>query len=30
MTNWLPADEAEQLRFEFAVEMERISLLLAA
>jgi hypothetical protein len=24
MANWLPADEAEQLRFEFAREMERL------
>lgn len=30
MTNWLPDDEAEQLKFEFAREMERIELLLAA
>ena len=30
MANWLPDDEAEQLRFEFAKEMERIELLLAA
>lgn len=25
MANWLPEDEAEQLRFEFAQEMERLS-----
>ena len=25
MANWLPKDEAEQLRFEFAQEMERLS-----
>lgn len=30
MTNWLPDDEAAQLRFEFAQELERIELLLAA
>jgi hypothetical protein len=24
MANWLPADEAEQLRLEFAQEMERL------
>ena len=24
MANWLPRDEAEQLRFEFAQEMERL------
>jgi hypothetical protein len=24
MANWLPEDEAEQLRFEFAREMERL------
>jgi hypothetical protein len=30
MTNWLPEEEAEQLKFEFAREMERIELLLAA
>jgi hypothetical protein len=24
MANWLPGDEAEQLRFEFAREMERL------
>jgi hypothetical protein len=30
MTNWLPADEAEQLKMEFFVEMDRIELLLAA
>jgi hypothetical protein len=30
MANWLPADEAEQLRFEFARELERIEALLAA
>lgn len=24
MTNWLPDDEAEQLKFEFAREMERL------
>jgi hypothetical protein len=24
MANWLPDDEAEQLRFEFAREMERL------
>jgi hypothetical protein len=26
MANWLPDDEAEQLRFEFAREMERLQL----
>lgn len=26
MANWLPEDEAEQLRFEFAQEMERLKL----
>ena len=30
MANWLPADEAAQLCFEFASEMERIERLLAA
>ena len=30
MANWLPADERDQLRFEFAQEVERIELLLAA
>lgn len=30
MANWLPEDEAEQLRFAFAVELERIEALLAA
>lgn len=30
MTNWLPDDEAVQLRFEFARELERIEALLAA
>ena len=30
MANWLPEDEANQLRFEFAIELERIELLLAA
>lgn len=30
MANWLPADEAEQLRFEFAREIERIEMLMAA
>lgn len=30
MTSWLPDDEAEQLRFEFAKELERIEQLLAA
>ena len=30
MANWLPEDEREQLRFEFAREVERIELLLAA
>jgi hypothetical protein len=25
MANWLPHDEAEQLRFEFAQEMERLN-----
>ena len=30
MTNWLPDEEAEQLKFEFAREMERIETLLAA
>lgn len=25
MANWLPEDEADQLRFEFAQEMERLS-----
>ena len=24
MANWLPSDEADQLRFEFAQEMERL------
>lgn len=26
MTNWLPDDEAEQLRLEFAAELERLHL----
>lgn len=30
MANWLPKDERDQLRFEFAQEVERIELLLAA
>lgn len=30
MANWLPDDEAEQLCFEFARELERIEALLAA
>jgi hypothetical protein len=30
MANWLPDDEAEQLCFEFAKELERIEQLLAA
>ena len=30
MANWLPAEEAAQLRFEFARELERIETLLAA
>lgn len=30
MATWLPEDEAEQLRFEFAQEVARIELLLAA
>jgi ferredoxin len=30
MANWLPADERDQLRFEFAQEVERIELLMAA
>jgi hypothetical protein len=30
MSNWLPSDEAEQLRFEFQSEVERIEALLAA
>ncbi|MEE4199575.1 hypothetical protein [Erythrobacter sp.] len=30
MANWLPEDERDQLRFEFAQEVERIELLLAA
>ena len=30
MANWLPDDEANQLRFEFARELERIEALLAA
>ena len=30
MANWLPADERDQLRFEFAQELERIELLKAA
>lgn len=30
MANWLPADEGDQLRFEFAKEVERIELLMAA
>ena len=25
MTNWLPPDEGDQLRFEFAREMERLA-----
>ena len=30
MANWLPEDERNQLRFEFAEEGERIELLTAA
>lgn len=30
MTNWLPADEAEMLRRQFSLELERIEPLLAA
>ncbi len=30
MANWLPGDEADQLCFEFAKELERIEALLAA
>lgn len=30
MANWLPDEEANQLRFEFAKELERIEALLAA
>lgn len=30
MSNWLPQEEAEQLRFEFAEEIKRIEALLAA
>ncbi|MBL4859162.1 MAG: hypothetical protein JKY36_08250 [Erythrobacter sp.] len=30
MANWLPEDERDQLRLEFAQEVERIELLLAA
>lgn len=30
MANWLPEDERDQLRFEFAQEVERIEQLLAA
>lgn len=30
MANWLPEEEANQLRFAFARELERIELLLAA
>lgn len=30
MANWLPDDEADQLRFEFAQEVARIELLMAA
>ncbi len=30
MANWLPDDERDQLRFEFAREVERIELLRAA
>ena len=30
MTNWLPDDEAAQLKLEFMAELERIELLLAA
>jgi hypothetical protein len=30
MANWLPEDERDQLRFEFAQEVERIEMLLAA
>ena len=30
MTKWLPEDEADQLRFEFMQEVERIEALLAA
>jgi hypothetical protein len=30
MANWLPEDERDQMRFEFAQEVERIELLMAA
>ena len=30
MANWLPADERDQLRFEFAQQIERIEFLMAA
>jgi hypothetical protein len=30
MANWLPEAERDQLRFEFAKEIERIDMLLAA
>ena len=30
MTNWLPEDEAAQLKLEFMAELDRIELLLAA
>jgi hypothetical protein len=30
MANWLPAEERDQLRFEFARQVERIELLLVA
>jgi hypothetical protein len=30
MANWLPEDERDQMRFEFAQEIERIELLMAA
>jgi hypothetical protein len=30
MANWLPAEERDQLRFEFSREIERIEMLIAA
>jgi hypothetical protein len=30
MANWLPPEERDQMRFEFAIEVERIELLMAA
>ena len=30
MTNWLPTEEADQLKLEFMIELDRIELLLAA